>query len=100
MRVTDLRAPSASALGRISDPRAIQFWDADHIVSRDLTRIREANPAQPAPKCCEDDGFYWDDALLFAPHRRWKDLPAAIFWDGPIWKVAPDLEKALRNETR
>jgi hypothetical protein len=47
------------------------------------------------PDCCLSKGFYWDDAILYAPHSRWKDAPALVFWNGPVVTVIPNLEKAL-----
>ena len=94
---TDWRSPSRSTLARISDPRARQFWDPKHLVSQELTRIAKAKPGQSDPNCCEDKGFFWDDAILYAPHTQWKDMPVSVFWNGPVWKIIPDLEKAVRN---
>jgi hypothetical protein len=100
MLFTDWGPPSGSTLARISDPRARQFWDPGHLVSLELTRSRTARPGQPEPSCCEEKEFYWDDALVFSPHTKWKEMPGAIFWDGPVWRVIPDLEKTIRNTPR
>jgi hypothetical protein len=97
MLFMDVTAPSGSTLARISDGRVRQFWDPGHLVSAELTRRRAARPGQPKPDCCENGGIYWDDALVFPSHAKWKDMPPAIFWNGTIWKVAPELEKAIQN---
>jgi hypothetical protein len=94
---TDWGAPSRSTLWRISDARARQFWDPHHLVSLELSRIKLAKPGQQAPACCENEGFFWDDAILYAPRTPWKDMPVAVFWNGPVWKIIPDLEKAVRS---
>jgi hypothetical protein len=94
---TDWRPPSQSTLGRISDRRARQFYDADHRVSQELSRVVNAKAAQPEPDCCVDKGFYWDDAILYGPGAHWKDAPAPVFWNGPVAPVIRDLEKALGN---
>jgi hypothetical protein len=98
MLATDWGAPSRSTLGRISDRRAQQFWDPKHLVSLQLSRIRTAKPGQQQPNCCQDEGFYWDDAIVFAPHSQWKDMPASVFWNGPVWRIVPGLEEATRND--
>jgi hypothetical protein len=95
---TDWGAPSGSTLGRISDPRARQFWDPQHLVSQELTRIAKAKAAQPQLDCCEEKGFFWDDVILYAPGTRWKDMPVSVFWNGPVWKIIPALEKAMGNQ--
>jgi len=74
-----------------------QFWDPEHLVSRELTRIRESAPGQLEPLCCKEKGFFWDDAILYPPHAHWKDAPAVLFWNGPVWRIIPPLEQALGN---
>lgn len=98
MLPTDWGAPSRSTLARVSDPRARQFWDPHHLVSAQLSRIRAARPSQPEPACCQDQGFFWDEAILYPPHSQWKDLPVSLFWNGPVWKIIPALENAMPNQ--
>ena len=97
MLVTDWSSPSGSTLARISDPRARQFWDPNHLVSQELSRIAKRKGAEPELDCCRDKGFFWDDAILYAPHTKWSDMPASDFWNGPVWKIIPGLEKAISN---
>jgi hypothetical protein len=97
MLATDWGAPSGSTLARISDQRVRQFWDPKHLVSLQLTRIKIAKPGQQQPDCCEDKGFFWDEAILYAPHAQWKDMPVSVLWNGPVWKIIPALEKAVSN---
>lgn len=70
MLATDWGSPSGSTLGRISDARARQFWDPKHLVSQDLSRIASAKGAEPKVDCCKDKGFFWDEAILYAPHTK------------------------------
>ena len=93
----DFTSPSSSSLARIADPRANQFWDPNHLVAQELNRRASANPPQPKPACCVGRGFYWDDVLLYAPHTFWRAESPASFWDGPVIRVIPALETALRN---
>jgi hypothetical protein len=95
---TDWNKPSNSTLARISDPRAMQFWDEKHLVAEELRRSVEANPSQPKAGCCEDNGFLWDMAALYAPQTRWNGtLPPAAFFDGPVVRVAPALDARLKE---
>lgn len=98
MLATDWRAPSGSTLARISDRRAKQFWDPHHLVSAQLSRIKAAKPGQQEPDCCQDKGFFWDEAILYPPHTQWKDLPVSVFWNGPVWKIIPALENAVPKQ--
>jgi len=96
MLPTDLRSPAHSTLARIPDQRARQFWDPQHLVAQELRRIAAENPGQPKPDCCINRGFFWDEAILYAPHSKWRQLPVAVFWNGTVVRVVPALEKALQ----
>jgi len=97
MLPTDLRSPVHSTLVRIPDQRASQFWDPQHLVAKELRKIILENAAQPKPDCCIDLGFYWDDAILYPAHSKWRQNPTAMFWNGPVVRVASALEPALQN---
>lgn len=96
---TDWRLPSGSTLARIPDRRVRQFWDPQHIVAKALNETVKQKPLQPEPSCCVQNNFYWDDAILYALHARWKDEPTSVFWNGPVVRIMPALENAL-NEHR
>ena len=95
---TDWRPPGGAALGRISDGRTRQFWDPGHLVAAALNGMAKEKPPQPEQACCIQKGFYWDEAILYAPHGRWRDAPASIFWSGPVFRIIPGLEKVLSEE--
>jgi hypothetical protein len=95
---TDWTSPSGNTLARIRDPRVRQFWDGKHLVASALNEIVKQKPPQPEPACCVQKGFYWDDAILYAPHERWKDEPTSVFWNGPVIRIVPALEKALNEQ--
>ena len=95
---TDWRPPSGSTLARIPDRRARQFWDPKHLVAAELARIAAEKPGQPGLDCCVKNGFHWDEAILYAPHSRWKDGPTPVFWNGPVYRIAPALEKAVNEK--
>ena len=95
---TDWRPPGSAALGRISDGRARQFWDPEHEVAGALNEIVKRKPPEPRPACCFDKGYYWDAAILYPPHAQWKDEVAPVFWNGPVYRIIPTLEKAFDNQ--
>jgi hypothetical protein len=97
MLATDLRSPVRSTLARIPDKRASQFWDPQHLLAKELLRIAGKHPEQPKPVCCVDQGFFWDDAILYPPRSRWRQTPTAAFWNGPVLRVTTALEQALQN---
>jgi hypothetical protein len=95
---SDWRPPSGSALDRMSDGRVRQFWDPKHLVAGRLNDIVKRKPPRPDPGCCVQRGFYWDDAILYAPHAKWNDDPASVFWNGPVIRIIPDLERTLDDQ--
>lgn len=95
---TDWGSPSGSALARISDQRVRQFWDPKHVVAGALNEFAKQKPLQPEPGCCIQKGFYWDEAILYAPHARWKDKPTSAYWNGPVARIIPGLEKSLNGQ--
>ncbi|HKM89312.1 MAG TPA: hypothetical protein VJX29_01760, partial [Candidatus Acidoferrales bacterium] len=88
---SDWRSPGHSVLARIPDGRARQFWDPQHLIALEIARRAKASGKSP-PGCCLDNGFLWDEALLFAPGASWTSAPAPAYWDGPVWKAIPRLE--------
>lgn len=95
---TDWGPPSGSTLARISDARVEQFWDPKHAVASALNGIAKQKPPQPEPTCCFDKGFYWDDLILYPPALHWQDPPVSSFWNGPVFRAIPDLEKSLDSQ--
>jgi len=92
---TDWRPPSGSTLGRIPDSRVRQFWDPKHVVSAKLKDRAALTPNQSRPDCCIQKGFYWDEAILYPAGTHWKDAPPSVFWNGPVVKVIPSLDRTL-----
>jgi len=69
------------------------------MVSKALIDIAKKNPPEPQPECCIQDGFYWDEAILYPSGKRWIDEPSSIFWNGPIVRIVPALEKTFTNQS-
>src|SRR5216684_2293248 len=95
--ITDWRQPGTAALSRIGDGRVRQFWDPEHLVAEEVARITKQQLAQSDPDCCTKKGFHWDEAILYAPNSNWKEAPSPAFWNGPIYRIVPALEKAWRQ---
>ncbi|MGB9402071.1 MAG: hypothetical protein WCA98_00930 [Candidatus Acidiferrales bacterium] len=95
---TDWWPPDGSTLARIPDLRVRQFWDPKHAVASALNEIAKQKPPQPEPDCCIAKRFYWDEAILYAPHARWRDEPISAFWNGPVVQIISELEKTLNDQ--
>ena len=94
MLPTDLAAPTTGTLGRLSDPRVRQFYDADHVMAKRMKA--DARAPQPEPDCCTRSGTLWDLAAVYPPGAEWRDkLPIAIVFNGPVVNVIDSLAQAL-----
>jgi hypothetical protein len=93
---TDWSKPGAGVLARLSDPRAVQFWDSQHLVAKQLAK--DARAPQPEPHCCTRNGILWDLAAVYPPHVLWTDrLPQAVLFDGPVVDRQPQIQTLLLN---
>jgi hypothetical protein len=42
--------------------------------------------------------FLWDLAALYPPQTRWSGTPpAAVLFDGPVYRIAPTLDARLKE---
>jgi hypothetical protein len=60
--LTDFGAPSTATLKRISDPRAYQYWDKGHLISRLLGKR-------------DHSSVVWDYVAVYEPGRVWDQAP-------------------------
>jgi hypothetical protein len=90
MLPTDWYRPTRPTLRRLSDPRASQFWDKNHLIADALKgQIQKFHGTEPT--CCDDGGHLWDMVAVYPPGVKWGDA-APIFDDCPINRIAPRLE--------
>jgi hypothetical protein len=78
---TDWGAPSTTALKRISDGRAAQYWDKDRLVSRSMGEH-------------DRKSIVWDHIVVYAPGATWNQK-SALFSDGPVVKVLGPAREAI-----
>jgi hypothetical protein len=74
---------------RISDARAIQYWDKSHLVARELRQQLSSNPS-----CCQRKGVLWDFAALYGKQVQWSNS-SPLLAAGPVVDAAPALERRL-----
>jgi hypothetical protein len=68
---TDLGAPSTATLRRISDRRASQYWDKEHLISRLLGERDRSS-------------VVWDYVAVYRPGTLWDSVPP-----GPLYSHVP-----------
>ena len=89
MLPTDWSEPSGMVQSRISDPRAVQFWDKDHLVANELRHQLSATQI-----CCERNGIIWDVAALYPTGVRW-GASSPSFFGGAVLDVAGNISQHL-----
>ena len=69
MLLTDFGAPSTATLRRVSDLRASQYWDKEHVVSHQLgERGRKS--------------VVWDYVAVYQPGKLWEQAPPDAVYSG------------------
>jgi hypothetical protein len=97
MLPTDISEPISGTLARLSDARARQYYDPDHLLAKRLKL--DARPPQPAPDCCTSSGVFWDLIAIYPTGARWTDqMPVAPVFNGPVVDVIRSLENALTGK--
>ena len=98
---TDVAPPTTGTLARISDPRAIQYWDRDRLLSTYLMAVARANPSwlrsQDRERVMKGEYFIiWVVALTFPAGSRWEStLPPPSYYGGPVVQGVDAIRGAL-----
>ena len=96
MLPTDLAPPITAVLGRVSDTRARQYWDPDHLLAKRMAA--DARSPQPEQDCCQRNGILWDLAAVYPKGAVWNDrMPAATIFNGPVADMGTEIEATLRS---
>jgi hypothetical protein len=97
---TDFSEPASMVLRRLSDPRVLHFWDANHLVAEQLARY--SDPSQNQPACCTQQGTLWDLAAVYPPGTLWEQrLPHALVFGGPVISQRDSIAEVLaRSDVR
>jgi hypothetical protein len=97
MLATDWGRPSTGSLGRLSDARVRQFWDAERIVA---TALKASFPAREETLgCCVTDGVWWDLIAVFPAGARWHDrFPDPLLLEGTLEDAADRFTAALAGQ--
>lgn len=93
MLPTDWYRPTRPTLKRVSDSRAVQFWDNTHLVAAQVKHQLQQFHGND-PSCCEQQGHLWDMAALYPSGFRWGEA-APAYDDGPVYRIAPTLEQKI-----
>lgn len=87
---TDWAPPTTTALTRISDRRAAQFWDHGRLLSERMWAAGVRSPLAGS--------VIWDFVALFPPGARWDAaFPKPAFTGAPVANVRGDVRLLLRQ---
>lgn len=94
--VTDWKKPGGGVVARISDVRAKQFWDPEHLTAKQLAK--DARSPQPQAECCTRDEILWDLVAVYGPDAVWGDkMPPAVLFNGPVVQLESEIEAVMRK---
>lgn len=98
--VTDWIIPGDSILARITDARAVQFWDRWRLLSPVIRNEARSNPAHEGHNR-ENDDIIWDIVAIYPKGPKWESsLPPHTFFDGPVVYVAEEFRRALSSSLK
>jgi hypothetical protein len=89
MLPTDWSRPSGMVQSRISDSRAVQFWDKNHLVAKELKQQLSSSQV-----CCQRNGIIWDVAAVYPKDIQWGSS-APLFFGGAVVDVADRVRQKL-----
>jgi hypothetical protein len=94
--VTDSTGVTRSALARIPDRRAAQFWDGGHQLSKHMGGPATFGPRSGAKILFDMEEHVWDFVAVYAPGFRWRESgESPVFAGAPVVKVIGDLRAQL-----
>ena len=82
---TDWSSPSTATLARLSDMRAVQFWDKNRLISHSMGEH-------------DRHTIVWDYIAVYPPGAVWEQSPPqAIYHGNPVVKVKDAARDAIRQ---
>ena len=94
---SDLTLPTDSVLRRITDARAAQFYDSQHLVSKALRAEMLAHGVTGQDYFVKDE-YVWDAVAVYPPGVRWENGVGAKpdFVGAPAVAVSEQVARFLR----
>jgi hypothetical protein len=97
---TDVAPPLTRVLGLVDDRRVKQYWDADRVLSADLVRAVNEEPARYGFEGrLPEDFIAWDVIAVFGASANWtSNVPVPAYYGGPVVDVAGESRSAIREQ--
>ncbi len=88
----------------VRDPRALQSWDPDRVVSDHLLAMARAHPEwltdDERDLVADPDAILWDTVMIWPPGARWDALPEPAFHAAPVVSASESLAAEIRAAGR
>ncbi len=96
---TDVAAPLTRVLALLGDRRVAQYWDPNRVISEDLVRSANSDPARYGLDEAFPPGYVaWDLVVVFARSAHWDDnLPVPVYYGGPVTSSIDEARIAVKN---
>lgn len=96
---SDIAPPVTQVLGLLRDRRVAQYWDPNRVLSTDLVRSVNEDPARYGREEKLPPGFIaWDLVAVFGRSAHWeRDLPAPAYYGGPVMDSIDAARKAVAD---
>lgn len=95
---TDVAPPTNRVLARVLDRRAVQFWDEDRLISREILRASPSGAASDPD--AEDGEIVWDYVAIHPAGSRWEGgPPPPDFEGGTVVEVIEEVRSRLGAES-
>jgi hypothetical protein len=96
---TDIAAPLTGVLSLLGDRRVAQYWDPNRVISEDLIRSANSDPAQYGlDEAFPPEYVAWDVVVVFAKSAHWgHNFPAPVYYGGPVTSSIDATRIAVKN---
>jgi hypothetical protein len=96
--ITDRAGPRPASRARVTDRRAMQYWDEHHYLSEQYGGPKSVAGFEGAKILFEMKKVVWDYVAVYPPGGKWRDVARKpAFSGGAVVKVKADLRDALRR---
>ena len=98
--VSDLWPPTSFVLSRVTDRRAMQFWDGSTSLSRSMLAAEENSWLLPQGESPSPDMIVWDFVAVFPPGPTWGSQEPPSSHCEPVVHCIEEIRKDLLAQVK
>jgi len=92
---SDLGPPTSFVLSRVSDPRAMQFWDGSGSLSESMVAAEDNSWLVEPGESPSPDMIVWDLVAVFPPGMIWRSHESPSSHCGPVVRCIEEIREDL-----